>query len=463
MADARRNDLGDSLEGLLGVRISSDQAILGATVAGSNWVMKALNPSSKIICNGIPDTSSGGTIPFKFEAELIITAPNGIGVADTWNLDINNHNDAIRFADIIPWTTSSATGGLNTFGDLSYAYTWLNEELPVATALTVPPWPAVIPVPTSPSWPYLIAHASADYQVKYNFWTANIQHARNMYNGITTLQSASANSDQGDLTGGIQDQGPEKMYPLDTVNGRTIQSQVFGFEDFANASNIHHLPRSYSGLSKAGGYSVTRLGEKPEKWWSQTTPVATQSTDLIGLANAATGIMYPGNSPHMYIGLPNGTIGPGQMNSNLSQQFFRGLAPNTVIKLTKRVGFEGKPFSVTTYSPFIMDSPESDELAMGMYSRLMLRVEEDMYPANFNRFEILGKAIQKIAPYITSMLKGALGGASEGIPGALVGMIGGAYDQYERNVAGEKRALAMSRKPPPRNRVQFIPEEEYTI
>jgi hypothetical protein len=86
-----------------------------------------------------------------------------------------------------------------------------------------------------------------------------------------------------------------------------------------------------------------------------------------------------------------------------------------------------------------MESPKLDTTAIEMYSQLVMEVEQDGYPADYNLFEWLGNAIRKVAPHIMAGLRGAARGFLRNGPiGAFAGGLHGAADSILGRTGGNK-------------------------
>ena len=164
-----------------------------------------------------------------------------------------------------------------------------------------------------------------------------------------------------------------------------------------------------------------RLGDRYLDSTNNEIEYSTRSI-LIGATTGANGSVP---SPHKFIALPNGTIGPKVANPWMGQIFMRGIASTTTFDVRLRYAWEITPFPSSPISPFITESPRLDSLALESYSRLLLEVEFDAYDAEANFMEWVGNAIRKVAPYVMAAGKGALSGLAAGPKGALVGALGG--------------------------------------
>lgn len=415
----------DGLKGVLKNMIDTRIPVLGDTTAGSAWVMKAMNPSAPITCVGMPDKTSSNIVMYNFEQTFMIEPPSTASVGDLWNYEINLHAHPIAMADIICSTQTAPNMIQNS-------YTYLNSQLP-----DDPNPPAV----TGKIWTDRVAKDTANYLYKTAQWQQMVQHARLCYAGITMEQTASSQSDQGMLLGGQQAQTPIATVVADTVNGQFIKQNHYGPEDFGTFNNLSNLPRTYSGQSKDGCYQVMKLDEDFTIFKSQVTPVSTIS-HTIGMTDASTGLVP---SPHMFVSVLNGTRGIELMDGYMPQILIRGAASSTSFMCRLRMGFEVKPFAGASNTPFIMESPRYDVKALESYSQLVMEIEQDGYPADYNLFEWLGGAIRKIAPTLgrvalgglTGLAQGGLRGAAQGALGegigALTDMLGGGKRRREVN------------------------------
>lgn len=421
----------DQYQGILKNMIDKSIPVLGDTTAGSAWVMKAMNPSAPITCVGMPDKTSSNIVMYNFEQTFMIEPPSTASVGDLWNYEINLHAHPIAMADVICAT--------QTHPDLIHnSYTYLNSQLPDA-----PPIPAG--ELTNKFWTDKVKKSTHNYLYKTEQWKQMVQHARLCYAGITLSQTASSQSDQGMLLAGQQAQTPVSTVVADVVNGQFIKQNLYGSEDFGSFNNLSNLPRTYSGPSRDGCYQVMKLDEDFTHFKSQVTPVCTMS-HTIGSTDATTGLVP---SPHMFVSIENGTRGIELMDGYMPQIIIRGAASSTSFMCRLRMGFEVKPFAGASNTPFIMESPRYDVKALESYSQLIMELEQDGYPADYNLFEWLGGAIRKIAPTLgrvalgglTGLATGGLRGAAQGAMGeginALGEMIGGKRGRREVNFVQE--------------------------
>lgn len=408
----------------LGTLINENTRILGSTDAGSDWVMKALNPSSEISIKGMPDKTSSSTVMYNFDQALVIEPPASSSVNESWNYDIRCHAHPIAFCDVVATPQSAPT-------DISNSLTYLNAQLPEN------PTP---PAATGVLWTDKVAATTANYLYKTSEWQKMCQHARLCYFGITVTQSASSQNDQGQLVAGQQAQTPVVTSVIDTVNGQIINQYFYGNEDFATFNNLPNLAKHYEGVSRDGCYQAMKLDEDYTSFKSQVTPVSIFSSTI----GATTGSNGSVPSPQMLIAITNGTRGIGLMGTEMPQIIIKGVAPGTTFRCRFRVGIEVKPFAGSSNTPFATISPRYDVMALEMYSKLMLEVEQDGYPADYNLFEWLGKAINKVAPYLMAAGRGALSGISGGVPGILSGALGGLSEEIAR--------------PSKKRKVEFYPE-----
>lgn len=403
-------------------------AKLADTDAGSAWVMKAINPSWPGSCYGMPDKTSSTTVMYNFDQEYSVESP--VLSADAWNAEFNFHAHPIATFDFIHSLQSSPN-------DISGSKTFLNTQLPEN------PNP---PAATGVRWTDTVAQTTANYLYKTEEWKKMCQQARLCYFGATVVQTGSSNNDQGFLKAGQQPQAPVRTQIIDTVNGQIIAQDFYAEDDFGKFDNFTGLGRTYSGQSRDGGYSVMKLDEEYTQFKSQVTPVSIQST-TVGTTTGTNGSVP---SPHMFIAITNGTRGIELMSHYQPQIIIKGVAPGTSFTVRVRMGIEVRPFAGSSNTPFARESPKYDVLSLEMYSALMLSVQQDGYPADYNLFEWLGKAIRKVAPYLVSAAKGAIGNVSGGIPGMISGALGGVAEQISGGNEGKRRRT---------REVEFYPED----
>jgi len=421
----------DGYRGTLGDMITSFAPELGSTPEGSAWVMKVLNPSAPIIPSGMPDRNTTTVVNYNFEGNFIIEAGTGVQVGDYINYQINLHMHPVVFADVIKTRSSAPT-------DIANSETLLNTQLPDAT---------VYPALPGTQWGDRVVRTTANMQSKMAYWQNQCQHARCTYAGWTLTPTYSSDNNQGLVVCVQQAQTPRTTTVLDSKNGEFISQKYYGPEDFATFENSTNLPRAYTAQMVEGCYTVGKLNEVPETFIDQTSPVAI-SSHLVG---ATTGTLGSEPSPHMFIAIKNGTPGIPKMSDFMPQIFIKGAAPSTSFMLRYRYGFEVRPFTGAPNTPFAKDAPPYDELAMRMYSRLMLELQLDGYPADYNLFEWLGKAIRKAAPYVKKAVIGGMQGLASGggLMGALQGAAGGAMQEYEQQQQNK--------------RVRLMPPEDYNV
>ena len=409
---------------------------LASTPEGALWVMKVLNPAFNGIPQGIPDRNTTETVMYNFEGIISVEAGSVTGALpnDLVNYQINCYMHPTVFADILVSTTSQPN-------NIENCRTFLNPQLPNAT---------VYPALPGTVWGDKVVKTTADMQAKNAYWMSQCQHARPIFGSFTLDASASSDNDQGTICCVQQDQTPRETVVLDSKNGEFIQQKYYGPEDFATFENSQSMNRAYNGPLREGVYTVCKLNEVPETYVNQTSPVSLVSHTIGGTVAGTSSEA----SPHLFIAIKNGTPNIPIMSNYCAQIFIRGASPLTSFTLRYRMGFEVKPFVGSPNTVFAKNSPAYDELAMKMYSRLMLEVQKDGYPANYNMFGWLGNIIRKAAPYVKRAVVGGIQGlaSGEGLAGALQGAAGGFMDEMEeQKKRQEEREFAKGAK-----RVRFV-------
>lgn len=432
----------DNYQGTLGTMIEKIAADLGATPEGKAFVMKALNPSAPFTPSGMPDINTTSTVNYNFEGTFTIEAGASAAVDDTMNYQINCHAHPICLADVIKTRSQAPT-------DISDSETLLNTQLPNAKE-----YPALV----GKNWPDRVNKTTADMNAKLAFWREQCQHARCTYAGWTLTPTYSSDNNQGLTICVQQAQTPKTTVVLDPKNGQFIAKHYFGPEDFATFDNATNLPRAYTGQMVDGCYTVAKLNENMNVFIDQNSPVA-MSSHTVGGTVAATGSEA---SPHLFIAIKDGTDNIPLMSNYMPQIFIKGAASSTSFMLRYRLGFEVKPFAGAANTPFAKDAPPYDELAMKMYSRLMLEVQLDGYPASYNMFEWLGDAIRKAAPFVKRAVLGGIGGlaSGQGLAGVLTGAAGGvAQELNERQKARDQSRMMEQQRLEQEQQMQHLQEQ----
>jgi hypothetical protein len=307
-------------------------------------------------------------------------------------------------------------------------------------------------VPTGVKFTDTIAQTVADFNSKLNYWKRVAQRARMCYCSMTLEQTSNQNNDQGLLNAGQMSQNPEVTYVLNTVTGRMNKQNIWRPNDFATYDNMTSLPRSYSNVSANGVYLPLKLGSQFMNFINQETAVASYSEDYVGAAVGTHGSI---KAPHKFVSLPNGTTGPEMGGDFMGQVFIKNASSQSSFSVRLRFGWEVVPFAGGENTPFISESPRFDAKALDAYSRLVMEIELDAYPADYNLFEWLGRAIRKVAPYLLGAAKGALGGITGGLPGMISGGIGGVLDTMNHDE--EEPQQQAPQEQPPSKRLRFVP------
>lgn len=446
-----RNFTGDTLSGQLGNQLLSyDQSglqALGSTEAGRDYVYKALNPSAPMVSNGIPDMVAQRTVKYHLEQAVIIDPPAGVGINDLVNYEINFHGHPIALADVII-TTSSAPN------DISNSRTILNANIEDSS---------VQPAATGVRWTDRVASTTASYISKTANWIKNNQRSRCIYAGVTLIPSTNDNSNQGSLFAGQQQQQPVPSGVIDTQNGQIIQQFTYGGDDFMTVENLMNHRRAYANQMKNGVYIPLKLNDNYQAMVMQNQPTSIYSS-TVGTTTGSDGSVP---SPHMFIAVTNGTRGIPMAVQSMGQVFIRGCSPATSFTLKIIIGFETVPFSAASTIVFATDGLRLDTQALEMYSRLLLEIEMDAYPADWNAFEWLGQMIKKVAPIFKKALPilgkagmGALqgfmqgGGPAGALMGGAGGLMGGIQDLMQQDAT---QSHSISKRP--RTEVEY----EYSI
>lgn len=450
----------DNYQGTLTTMIEKVAAELGQTPEGKAFVMKALNPSAPLIPSGMPDINTVATVNYNYEGSFTIEPGQGVTTADSVNYQINCHAHPICIADVIKTVSSNPT-------DISNSETLLNTQLPNAKEL---------PAPTGKAWPDRVNVTTAHAKAKRDFWREQNQHARCTYAGFTLTPTYSSDNNQGLVVCVQQATCGRETVLANPQGGEFIKKTYYGAEDFATFENATNIPRTYTGQMVDGCYTVVKLNENMNTFIDQNSPVSIMSVKVGGTVSA-TG-SEP--SPQMFIAIKDGTENVPIMSKYMPQIFIRGASSSTSFMLRYRLGFEVIPFAGSSNTPFAKDAPPYDELAMKMYSRLMLEVQLDGYPASYNLFEWLGDAIRKAAPFVKRAVLGGIGGLSSGtgLAGVLQGAMGGITDEIQARdkIREQKRLMDEQRRmaeqqgyddnqddeeeeeyipPPPRKRIRF--------
>ena len=411
--------------GKYGDMVASDDnaySALGSTDAGRAWAFKALNPSGRVPCVGMPDPTSTDIVMYNYLMNDVVQIDEqNASSTDLYNLEINFYDHPIIKADVI-------VHNVRTPNDFSYSRTILNAEIP-----DIPE--------TDPNYPVLVGDAAHMWTDKVALTTANflykkaqlleqVQLGRTCYNGITGTMNANSLNNQGLIHGGQIEQTPIVTQVIDTVSGRIIPQYTYGREDFSTLKTITTWRRSLKNVAATEGfYGVTRLTNEMMSFKNLTTPTSIYCTHLLGVANVATGFTP---MPHMFCCIANGTLNFIPQNTNLCQAFITGVSASASFDLTFRHGMESKPREGAMNSPFKNESPRLDPLAMEMYSKLNSEISMDMWTSEYNRLEWLGKLITQSAPYLKAAAHGALANMDQGPMGMLNGAIGGAMKRYKR-------------------------------
>ncbi len=450
----RRNNTGDGLSGKLGGMMEALAPVLGDTPAGSKFVMKALNPSSQLVSDGIPDFSASQSIPWAIETLIDIEPPKHATGADICDFIIHLNANPIAPIDVMPTTRAAPT-------DFSSSFTYLNPILPDATPTSNPPLPAVTGLPAN-RWPETVATTLAHFQVKLADWRRNVQWARMTHFGVTLEQSAGDDSAQGFLTAGQIQQAPTVSIVADPTLGTNVAQEFYEDNDFSTASNIINNTRSYSGKAKEGCYVPLNLANNFAEWKNQSTRVVTLSTTI----GATTGVYGAQPVPQKFVAIPNGTSNIGSMDENMGAIYIRGSVGLTSYRIRLRMGFELRGFPKCSYQPFLKDAPVYDEMAMKAYSRLKAELTQDGYPADYNMFGMLAQLFTKAAPYLLNFAKGGLGALmgnkDAGFGDVVRGGIQGVRDYRDRQGPPKRAAANTERRvvfEPKRPRVEEVDDD----
>ena len=430
-----RNYIGDNLGQRWGREFAPDDAALralGDTEAGAAWAMKALNPSWKGVCRGMPDKTSIMIVQYNHEHTETVQIPATENTSASYNITFVFYNDLIVIADVIIASTA-------TPDDLWMSYTILNPDIP-DLPLDDPAYLAELathdPVldPTLPAhvWPVKVIYTTRNYLFKKAQILEQVQAVRRTHYGVTGVMNQNTQSDQGLLHGGQVTQTPRIVQVVDTASGEIIPKLIYGPEDFPTSKTITSYPRSLKTVARDGFYGQMRLDEDLDRFRNVTSPVCVQSlsTAMYPAAQTTHGWVA---SPKKFIAIKNGTIGTETLGNNIMTVFLSTLSGTASIDLTFRYGEEARPMERTITKPFWSESPRMDPMAMQMYSSIISEQQMDMYTADYNKWEWLTNMIAKHGPALRSMAEGAIGGMGGGLSGVLMGAANGAMQHYGGN------------------------------
>jgi len=407
----------DSFEGgKLESEINSRYPMLGNTKEGSDWVMKMLNPSAPIMPVGIPDTTTVDIVPVNYDYVTEIGPPPNISANDSWNCTINFHANPIAIFDYVISRSSVP-------GDVSYSRTHLNKEIPLPPNSVRP----IIPPGTN----YLetnIINDTFDYIKKIETYRTMYTRDRQMYAGITFVPNQSSQYDEGLCVVTKVNQSPEKDSVLNTISGGNITRYLYTRTDFADFDTAMQSSsgRAHIGEAKFGAYTRIGMDEKYVDFKSTTSNTCIESQFFYGETVSGT-VSKP--LPATFVTIENGTSGLANRGRQMSQIFFKDLAPTTSFMVRVRIGYEGLLFPESMIAPFRRRSPDYDPKAIEVAKQLELMYMKDGYPHAWNSMGWLTDAISKVAQ---TGLGAAQGFMTGGPAGAVAGGLGGLVNSFKK-------------------------------
>lgn len=395
---------------------------LGATSAGSDWCMKALNPAHP---RGYAMTPDGGSISRVLQVfERTVTIAKPAGLAGTYDFDMLVHSGIVDFAAI------------HSVNSTSHAWTNVHNVQMGATRND--------------------ALASA---------CNHVEAYRAVAISVTGILDATSVSNSGLLA------ATQYVYtPVPLSYGGPIDFGFRGVRAWPDPpkqyDNLVSMPGTYVGAAKDGFYSIMHL-DHPE--WVYTNRVAghINTFDSSILQNhAAMMCPFPAlNENEWPFGLTSIRAGGLNIVEDLESSnnlvihvAGRNLHTDATMRVTFRVAFELLVPPSTVFSMFLKNPPVLDEVALRNY-RLISPSLKLAYSADYNDWQKIVKDISNVAQTLLPMLPGG-GFLSQGIPLLEKGILGmgnaiaakakqrqaqGVSAQQQRVLNAAKQTLAIQR------------------
>lgn len=359
--------------------------------------------------SGVPDRKTAPTAVLHFDVKYKVGAPTPVGADTTWNCDVHFKPDPCCFGAFYRASATELAEPITQAATMSSGVQryFLNSQVNGTGATP-----------------------EAAYSAKVSFWRSNVKQYRCIYAGATLTTDAPSLSDQGTISA-AQYSMLEKTYsfpavdytaPANSYLSRSVkvwESQIPTFDSLQN------MPGVYTAKAKDGCYLPLKLA--PSDFSFKSVGDATYAHSDRSNAAVTEGNIYCSETTglsHPYVpcadvygdnatGAVTGGLKLAESTSNLGHIAVRGVSNSAALYIQFRVGYEVMVMPGSTYSPNLIKTLESDQVAMESYFEISRRLA-DAYPEHYNSLgailPIIGGLAQKVLPTLAPLAGKALKG-----------------------------------------------------
>lgn len=414
--------------------ILSYNRIMGDTLTGKDWCIKALHPADPTNeVRGVPDESSVPSLMMNYQSVYTISPTDG--ATGTWSLD----------GQLIP--NPMAFGcALYTDSIGNHSVEFVNTQIP-----------------------------GADHASRLTNFLRDFQRWRLAYASVTIYQDGPDLANQGTVVVCQKPIEPARFNVYPQYDMTTASESGKGFHhvfhmdaaDMPDYTASQAMPNAYFGKSKEGAYIPLKLTKTHQVWHSHrdltyqagsssvvsfSDPSAGGSMNISNSTNAVTTGAYPFLSMNdFHVQLTEGNFARfcGQLtsdfcNENWADFSFRNMATTTSLSMFFRFGFEVQTQPTSTLAPHLKLSPPSDPKAIESYFAIS-RELKDAYPADYNDlgkiWDVISSVAKKAAPALSAVP--VVGGMLPGVLRSAIA-VGDRVRQAAKNSSGGTRGSVAS-------------------
>lgn len=417
--------------------------LLGSTLAGQRWALKALHPNGEGVTasTGIPDHTHVPVTTPEYRINLVVSKPDGVGANDNWDMDLlflGTPDLAFLYR-----TYKSGTTPSDGAWQASY-YSASNIRTNVYQAL---------------GWSDDGAAKRFEFNVRAGSSGVNYPKARGMYAGITITHDAPALADQGRI---VAAQLPLAEPPrqanvelqLTDKNWQYVDTRVvdLGSIPYTEDELFQTSPGAVVWEAREGVYVPLRFNE----------PVHNFANLIAGNVSGTTGkgtdvptilAMLREKDQKLVSFRDESAPSPQQINYGTEGVFnflsavilFRGVSGYANLSIKARMGMEAQIERGSAVSPFQHASPGLDRAAIDAVTEVSQR-SAMAYPASYNNTNGLVNVIRNVLSGLGGVGRfvGGLGipivSDVGGTVGSVLGGLGFAPRRRKRRLAAALRA-----------------------
>lgn len=392
------------------IEAKSAGSVLGSTLAGREWCIKALHPAENAVTvDGVPTYSASPSTVMHFQTNFSITCPDTV----TWK---NWGFDAQLTPHPITFFAGLKSGEDNVVAMRAFSEGRKGKEAAPLNGIDAAPESMLFEVMNSQL-------VGASHQAKFASLCANCERWRVAYMSLTLDYNGPALANQGTLAVCQRPYTPRVSYSSWMETGTSTECRVGPrvlflhgdaggpSPDFPDYDRCNAFANSYLGEAKEGVYVPLKLDNGFDQWissgdalaWSWR-PVAGNSFPVLKQNNNIP-LDTEGPFPSLACAYFHANGAGASMSTCLTSPMLaptvadicvRNLSPQAAFRGLIRFGLEVQCAPSSTYAPQLHPPVPLDEQALAAYFKIA-RELKDAYPSSYNSFDKLWSVIKGAA------------------------------------------------------------------